>query len=33
MELRYCEKHVAMTWHEFDSIKGWYCLKCKLTDY
>jgi len=30
MELRHCKKHNQMTNHEYDSIKGWYCLKCIL---
>ena len=30
MELMLCKIHNAMTWHEHDTIMGWYCLKCKL---
>lgn len=30
MELRHCEKHDAMTYHELDSLVGWYCIKCTL---
>ncbi len=30
MELKHCKKHNAMTWHEKDTIVGWYCIKCVL---
>ena len=30
MELKYCKKHFAMTWHKHNESLGWYCAKCKL---
>jgi len=32
MKLMLCQKHNAMTYHEEDTLVGWYCLKCKLEE-
>lgn len=30
MKKYHCKNHKRRIWHEYDDIKGWYCIRCNI---